>query len=69
MLLAAQEHGLATLMGFAPHVGSVGYSLGRGIGWLARTYGLAVDAIRSLRVILAEGRVVTTSCDEESELF
>lgn len=51
VLAAAQEHRLAPLMGSAPHVGSVGYSLGGGIGWLARKYGLAVDAIRSLRVV------------------
>lgn len=69
VLAAAQEHGLAPLLGSAPHVGSVGYSLGGGFGWLARKHGLAVDAVRALRVVLADGRAVTTSPTEESELF
>src|SRR5690625_4406954 len=49
VLAAAQEHGLAPLLGSAPHVGAVGYSLGGGFGWLARKHGLAVDTVRSLR--------------------
>jgi len=69
VLAAAQEHGLAPLLGSAPHVGAVGYSLGGGLGWLARHHGLAVDAVRSLRVVLADGRVVTTSPAAEPELF
>src|SRR5690625_2226421 len=49
VLAAAQEHGLAPLLGSAPHIGAVGYSLGGGFGWLARKHGLAVDTVRSLR--------------------
>ncbi|WP_159621353.1 FAD-binding oxidoreductase [Ruania rhizosphaerae] len=69
VLAAAQEQQLAPLLGSAPHVGAVGYSLGGGFGWLARAYGLAVDSIRSLRVVLADGRVITTSPQDEPELF
>ena len=69
VLAAAQEHALAPLLGSAPHTGCVGYSLGGGFGWLARRHGLAVDAIASLRVVLADGRVVTTSPAEEPDLF
>lgn len=69
VLTAAHEHGLAPLMGSTPHIGAVGYSLGGGLGWLARKFGMAVDAVRSLRVVLADGRVVTTSPVEEPELF
>ena len=69
VLAAAQEHGLAPLLGSAPHIGAVGYSLGGGFGWLARKHGLAVDAVRSLRVVLADGRTVTASPTEEPELF
>lgn len=69
VLAAAQEHGLAPLLGSAAHVGAVGYSLGGGCGWLSRKHGLAVDAIRSLRVVLADGRTVTASPTAEPELF
>lgn len=69
VLEKAQVHGLAPLLGSAPHVGAVGYSLGGGFGWLTRKHGLAVDTIRSLRVVLADGRTVTASPSEESDLF
>ncbi|WP_256840725.1 FAD-binding oxidoreductase [Ornithinimicrobium cryptoxanthini] len=69
VLAQAQEHGLAPLLGSAPHVGAVGYSLGGGFGWLARQHGLCVDAIQSLRVVLADGQVITTSPSAEPELF
>lgn len=36
---------------------------------MARKHGLAVDSVRSLRVVLADGRAITTSPTEESELF
>ena len=69
VLAAAADHGLAPLVGSTPHVGVVSYSLGGGIGWLSRRHGLGVDAVRSLRVVLADGRVVTTSPTEEPDLF
>lgn len=69
VLAEAQRYGLAPLLGSAPHVGAVGYSLGGGFGWLARRYGLAVDSIRSLRVVLADGSTVTASAQENPELF
>lgn len=69
VLAAAGEAGLAPLLGSAPHTGAVGYTLGGGSGWLARKHGLAVDSVRSLRVVLADGTVRTTSATDEPELF
>ncbi|WP_187774135.1 FAD-binding oxidoreductase [Lolliginicoccus suaedae] len=69
VLEKAQEHGLAPLLGSAPHVGAIGYTLGGGFGWLARKHGLAVDSVTSLRIVLADGRAVTASQDENPDLF
>lgn len=53
VLAEAQRFALAPLVGSAPHVGAVGYSLGGGFGWPARRYGLAgtrlVDEWRAWR--------------------
>lgn len=69
VLAQAQEHGLAPLLGSSPHLGAVGYSLGGGLGWLARRHGLAVDRVRRLTVVLADGAVVVASPSEHTELF
>lgn len=65
----AVPHGLAPLLGSAPHVGVVGYTLGGGIGWLARRFGLAVDSVVSLDVVTADGVLHHTSADENADLF
>jgi len=41
----AAEHGLVALHGSSPNVGVVGYSLGGGIGWLARKHGLSAESV------------------------
>lgn len=69
VLAAAAEHSLAPLLGSAPNVGAVGYTLGGGFGWLARKHGMAVDSVRAMRVVLADGQIVTTSPTEHPELF
>ena len=65
----ATEHGLAPLLGSAPHVGVVGYTLGGGIGWLARKYGLAADSVRSIDIVTADGVLRHASPAENSDLF
>ncbi len=65
----ATEHGLAPLLGSAPHVGVVGYTLGGGIGWLARKYGLAADSVRSIDVVTADGVLRHASPAQNSDLF
>lgn len=69
VLEAAQVHGLAPLLGSSPTVGVVGYSLGGGLGWLARKYGLAADSLISINLVTADGRELTASQDENSDLF
>ena len=50
---AAAEHGLAGLAGSSPDVGVVGYSLGGGLGWLGRRYGLAANSIVAAELVTA----------------
>ena len=50
-------------------VGVGGFTLGGGYGPLSGEYGLAIDNLLSAKVVLADGRIVNTSKDEESELF
>ncbi len=69
VLEQALPHGLAALLGSAPHVGVVGYTLGGGIGWLGRKYGLAADSVRSVDLVTADGKLVHASADVNSDLF
>lgn len=69
VLGATREHGLAPLAGAATTVGAVGYCLGGGLGWLARRFGPACDAVRSLEVVTPSGELVRACRDENPELF
>lgn len=69
VLPQTQAVGLAPLLGSSPGVGAIGYTLGGGLGWLARKYGLAVDSVRRFEAVTADGRVVTASEDENADLF
>src|SRR5215211_8678297 len=63
------EHGLAGLHGSSPDVGIAGYSLGGGMGWLARRHGLQANSVTALEVVLADGRHVRTDATHEPDLF
>lgn len=65
----AAEHGLAALAGSSPDVGVVGYSLGGGIGWLARRYGLAANSILAAEVVVSDGRHLRVDGDHHPDLF
>jgi FAD/FMN-containing dehydrogenase len=66
---AAAEHGLAALAGSAKDVGVVGYTLGGGIGWLARRHGLACNSVLAVEAVTADGRIVRAGADDEPDLF
>ena len=67
--LPAAEHGLAALAGSSPNVGVTGYTLGGGIGWLARRYGLAANSVTAVEIVTPEGRLARADADHESDLF
>ncbi|MBZ0214621.1 MAG: FAD-binding oxidoreductase, partial [Nitrospirae bacterium] len=69
VLQAAAPYGLGAMSGSAPHVGMVGYTLGGGVGLMLRKHGLAVDKVRSARVVLADGSVVEASRTQDADLF
>ncbi len=64
-----QEHGLATTGVTVSTVGVAGSTLGGGSGHLARSQGLALDNVRSMEVVTADGTVRTASADENPDLF
>jgi FAD/FMN-containing dehydrogenase len=65
----AAEHGLACLHGSSGTVGVAGYTLGGGLGWLARSRGFACNSVRSMEVVTADGEIRRVGVDSEPELF
>jgi hypothetical protein len=69
VLAAAQQHGLAPLLGSSPVVGAVGYTLGGGMGWLARRHGLASDSVRAFDLVTPAGQQVRASAEQHPDLY
>jgi FAD binding domain len=66
---AAAPHGLAGLAGTSRDVGVVGYSLGGGLSFLGRKYGLATNHLRAIELVTADGRFVRADHENEPDLF
>lgn len=64
-----QPFGLAVPSGIVTHTGIAGLTLGGGIGWTMRKYGLTIDNLLSAEMVTADGGVVTASASREPDLF
>lgn len=66
---AAAPYGLAPLSGSFPGVGAVSYTLGGGVGLLARRHGFAADHVRRIDVVTADGRLREVTASSDPDLF
>jgi FAD/FMN-containing dehydrogenase len=66
---AAGAHGLATGFGDTASVGIGGLTLGGGIGYLVRRYGLTIDDLLAAELVTANGEVVRADAEQHPDLF
>jgi FAD/FMN-containing dehydrogenase len=66
---ALEPHGLAISSGDTNQVGVGGLTLGGGIGWMVRKYGLTIDSLEAADLITADGRALHVSAQEHPDLF
>ena len=69
VIVPAAEHGLAALAGSSPGVGVTGYTLGGGLGWLARRYGLAANSVTAAELVTPGGDLVRAAGHEPDLLW
>jgi FAD/FMN-containing dehydrogenase len=65
----AGQHGLAALAGTSPDVGVTGYTLGGGLGWLARRYGLAANSVTAADIVTPDGDLVRADASQQPDLL
>ena len=66
---ATHPFGLAVPTGIISTTGVGGLTLGGGLGYRSRRYGLTIDNLLSVDIVLADGRFVTTDANQNSDLF
>ena len=66
---AAGAHGLATGFGDTASVGIGGITLGGGVGFLVRKYGLTIDDLLAAEVVTADGELLRVDAEQHEDLF
>lgn len=66
---AASAHGLGTSFGDTGSVGISGITLGGGVGFLLRKYGLTIDSLLAAEIVAADGQVSMIDKENQPELF
>ena len=69
VLGTAAGHGLTGLVGSSPDVGVIGYTLGGGMSWLGRAYGLSANNVEAIELVTADGRLRRVDPCHEPGLF
>lgn len=67
--IAAAEHGLAVGFGDTGSVGIGGITLGGGIGYFVRKYGLTIDHLLAAEVVTADGQILQVNARSHPDLF
>ena len=66
---ATQVFGLAVTTGIVTHTGVAGLTLGGGLGWIMRKYGLTIDNLLSVDIVTAGGELLKASQTQNADLF
>ncbi|WP_043630438.1 FAD-binding oxidoreductase [Nonomuraea candida] len=69
VLAATGPRGLTGLSGSAPGVSVTGYTLGGGVGWFSREYGLASGSVRAIDIVDADGEPGRVTAESDPDLF
>ena len=65
----ASEAGFAALHGSSPEINVVGYTVGGGMGWLARKHGLQANDVTAVEMVTADGELRRVDADNDPDLF
>jgi FAD/FMN-containing dehydrogenase len=66
---ATSAHGLATGFGDTGSVGIGGITLGGGVGYLVRKYGLTIDSLLAADIVIADGQLLRVDAENHPDLF